>query len=193
MTRATSRTLAVLVLHPDQAFYQRELAARAGVPLRAVQRTIARLAKADLVTVDHRGSHVYYQIKASNPIYPELRGLITKTIGLVTPLADSLASLPGIMVAFIYGSFARGEAGQNSDVDLIVVGDVSFQDVVRRLHSAQETVSREINPTVYSPAEFRHKVAEGHHLVTSVLEEPKLFVVGGADDLARLAALGPPQ
>jgi predicted nucleotidyltransferase len=87
----------------------------------------------------------------------------------------------------VYGSFASGEDTAASDVDVMVVGDASFRTVSGRLQTAQGRLAREVNPTVYPPAEFRQKVAEGHHLVTAVVEGPKLFLIGDAGALERLA------
>jgi hypothetical protein len=71
----------------------------------------------------------------------------------------ALAPLAGqINVAFIYGSVATFKQRSGSDVDLMVVDDVSFGDVVSALRAARELLHREINPTVYSPAEFRSKL-----------------------------------
>ena len=121
--------------------------------------------------------------------YPELKSLIMKTAGMgdalrmaVMPLAER------IRVAFIYGSVARGGERRESDVDLFVVGDVTLAEVVKTLSPIQLTLNREINPTVYPVEEFRTKRAAGHHFITSVLEGAKVFLIGGEDDLARLAS-----
>lgn len=73
----------------------------------------------------------------------------------------------------MYGSIAKGKENQRSDVDVLVVGDVGFTEVVTALRSAQETLGREINPTVYSADEFRSKVAENNYFIRDVLDSPK--------------------
>jgi len=69
----------------------------------------------------------------------------------------------------------------------LIVGEATFAEIVSALHQAQSTINREINPTVYPPAEFRSKVAAGHHFLNAVLKEPVLFLVGDKRELARLA------
>ena len=104
-------------------------------------------------------------------------------------LREGLASLgKEVVVAFVFGSAARGELRPASDVDLLVVGNVPFQDVVGALAGAQERLGRDINPTVYPPTEFRTKLRAQHHFLTSILKEPRLFVVGGDDELGGLGA-----
>ena len=69
----------------------------------------------------------------------------------------------------------------------MVVGTVTFNDRVLALSEAQQRLAREVNPAVYPPAEFRRKVAEHHHFIRSVLDGPKVFVLGNQLDLERLA------
>jgi len=88
--------------------------------------------------------------------------------------------------AIIYGSVARGEEKADSDVDVIVVGDVTFNEVVAALGGAQELLGRELNPSVFPLQEFRRKLQEGHHFVTSVMTAPKLFLIGSERELKRL-------
>jgi uncharacterized protein len=91
------------------------------------------------------------------------------------PLADR------IHAAFVFGSAPRGELHAASDVDLMVVGDTSFGDVIKLIQGAEKRPGRDVNPTVYSVAEFRAKVSAKHHFLTTVLAEPKLFVLGDED------------
>ena len=105
-------------------------------------------------------------------------------------LRQALAPLRShINAAFIYGSVARLRPTSGSDVDLMVIGDASFGDIVSAMAAAQKTLSREINPTVYSPREFRSKLRARHHFLSSVLKGEKLFLLGNQDELARLGPI----
>jgi len=181
--------LSVLYGHADETFYLRQLVRVAGGGTGAVQRELKALAEAGIIRRIGKGRQVYYQANAQCAVYPELKSLIMKTAGMgdalrmaVMPLAER------IRVAFIYGSVARGGERRESDVDLFVVGDVTLAEVVKTLSPIQLTLNREINPTVYPVEEFRTKRAAGHHFITSVLEGAKVFLIGGEDDLARLAS-----
>lgn len=99
---------------------------------------------------------------------------------LLKPLAKRIA------VAFIYGSVARQEDTARSDVDVMVVGDVRFSDVVLALSGAQERLRREINPSAYSKAELRAKLKEKVAFVDRVMGGTKLFLIGNDDDLRQL-------
>jgi predicted nucleotidyltransferase len=181
--------LALFYGHPERAFYLREVVRTAGVGQGAVQRELAQLTAVGLLTRHRRGNQVYYQANPEAPIFAELRSLVVKTAGMAEVLREALAELAGrVTVAFVHGSLARGLDQADSDVDLVVVGDLSFGDVVAALHPAQDRLQRELNPTVYSPAEFREKLQEGHHFLTAIMTTPKIFLVGGEHELAGLGA-----
>jgi len=180
--------LSLLYGHADEAFYLRQIARLAGVGLGAVQREVKNLSKAGIILRTIQGRQVYFQANPECPVFKELKSLMVKTAGVGDVLRLALASIADhIIVAFIYGSFARGEEQRSSDVDVLVVGAVTFAQVVSALESAQETLGREVNPTVYPPSEFRSKLAASHHFLKTVLNEERIFLIGSEDELAKLA------
>jgi predicted nucleotidyltransferase len=180
--------LSLLYSHPDEAFYLRQLVRAAGVGLGGVQREVRRLSEAGIIRRMVRGRQVYYQANSQSPVFEELRSLVIKTAGVGDVLRAAMAPLmERINLAFIYGSVARGEERRGSDLDVLVVGDVTFTEITSALSRAQETLRRDINPTVYPPTEFRSKLAAGHHFIETVLKETKIFLIGDESELARLA------
>lgn len=178
----------LLYSHVDDAFYLREIVRAAGVGLGAVQRELKQLSDAGIIQRIVRGRQVYYQANPRCPVFAELKNLVVKTVGVGAALQAALAPLGGrINVAVIYGSIARSEEHRESDVDLLIVGKVTFTEIVSSLSEAQKTIGREINPTVYPPAEFRSKVAAGYHFLNAVLKGPLFFLIGDKHELARLA------
>jgi predicted nucleotidyltransferase len=181
--------LALLYGHPEEAYYLRQIVRATGLGLGAVQREVLRLSAAGIIRRSVRGRQVYYQANRECPVFPELKSLVVKTVGVGDVLRSALMSLADkIKVALIYGSIARGGERPGSDVDLLIVGGVSFHDVVSALSSAQKTLAREVNPTVYPPSEFRGKLAAGHHFLTSVMRQEKTFLIGDERELARLGS-----
>lgn len=181
--------LALLFTHTDEAFYLRQIVRTIGVGVGAAQRELKNLTDAGVITRTVRGNQVYYQANPACPVFAELKSLMIKTAGVADVLRASLAPLAGrIRAAFIYGSFADGRERRESDVDIVVVGEASFGDVVSTLADAQRALGREVNPTVYRPAEFRKKLKARNHFVKSVLGEPKIFLIGDHDELKRLAS-----
>ncbi len=181
------RVLGWLLGHPDEAYYLRELARHIGGAVGAIQRELELLTASGLVRREVRGKQVYFQANQNAAIFTELQSLFAKTVGLVDILRESLAPLADrIRTAFVFGSAARGELHASSDVDLLVVGDVSFGDVIAAIQGAEKRLGREVNPTVYSEREFRAKVLAKQHFVTAVLTEPKMLVFGQDAALTQL-------
>jgi predicted nucleotidyltransferase len=185
---ARGRLLALLLLHPDQAFHLRRIARRCAISPGTVHRELAQLVEAGLVTSEAEGNLVRYRANRASPVFPELALLLKKTVGLVDVLRDALTPLADrIHVAAVYGSVARGEERSDSDVDLLVVGDVRFVEVVQTLHPAQDTIGRELSPTVYTAAEFRKAYHATDGFLPRVIQDRLLFVLGTEDDLGKLA------
>lgn len=183
--------LSLLFLGSGARFYLREIAERTGLQIRAVQTEVTRLEASGLLLSQTEGNRKYFRANPDSPIYPELRSLLLKTVGLEAALRDHLQSASAeIAVAFMFGSIARGEDAPDSDVDLMVVGSIRGRELSRLLRPASESLGREINPLIIAPAEFKKRLAQEDHFLRSVLSEPKLFLVGGPDDLERLAAAG---
>ena len=179
------RVLAVLFGSPDRSFYANELIALARSGTGAVQRELASLLAAGLVTVRDQGNQKHYQANAASPVFAELRGLVLKTVGLADVLQAALAPLAGqITMAFVYGSVARREDTAASDVDVLIVSDaLGYAEVFGALESAAQTLGRAINPTLYTRAELARRRAQDNAFVTRVLDQPRIWLMGDEEVL----------
>lgn len=176
--------LAATFVQPDRSWYVSELARRLGVPSSSLQRELHDLTAAGILKSHRQGRMVYYQANAQSPLFSDLRGLLLKTVGLVDILADALRPLiPKISVAFVYGSIASGQERSDSDIDLMVIGDLSPVELAVPLRHARELLGREINPTVYSQVEFAKKRGAKDHFLTHILTKPRLLVLGSENEL----------
>ncbi|MGQ0569338.1 MAG: nucleotidyltransferase domain-containing protein [Armatimonadota bacterium] len=180
--------LKVFLLNPENAYYQRELAAAAGTGLFAVQHELARLERLGLVVKTPRGNRVYYRTARGHPAFEDLKRVVVKTFGLGDGLKDALTSLKArVHVAFVYGSYATGQEALESDIDLLLIGSLTSREAASLLGPIGREVGREFNAVVYSPDEFARKCREGQHFIAEVLKGPKTFLIGNQDELARLA------
>ena len=186
--RTRREVLALFYGRPERSFYLRQVIRSLGIGQGSVQRELARLAGAGLLLRTRVGSQVHYQANAASPVFSELKSLMVKSAGVGDVLREARAPLAEqTQVAFLYGSLARGGGGAESDVDVMVVGDASFGDVVSALQPAQEVIGREVNPSVYSAKEFSAKLRAKHHFLSSVMAAPKVFLAGSEHELKRLA------
>jgi predicted nucleotidyltransferase len=177
------KLLSALLLNSHQPMYAAELANHFGVRPSSLQRDLARFTAAGILKKSWSGNRTYFQANEECPVFPELRGLLIKTSGLVDVLHGELSRLASkIKVAVVYGSIASGTETSGSDIDLLIIGSVSMIELSPLLEQATRQLRRQINPTLYTLEEFTQK-ARRSHFVQSVLGKPLLFVIGMNGDL----------
>jgi len=180
--------LALLLLHPDESFYVREIGRLTGVPAGSLHRELKLLRDAGLLLRSLAGNQVRYQVDRACPIREELAGIFRKTAGLADVLREALAPIAGkIRVALVFGSVAQGKERATSDVDVLVVGSVSFAAVVEALSRAGERLRRDLNPVVMTKTAFETKLVGRDRFISRVAREPKIFLLGDAREFAKLA------
>ena len=178
------RVLGLLLLHPETSYHVREIARLTNTTAGTLHRELSKLAKAQILLRKISGNQVYYQANVSFLIFSELVSILRKTSGLTNALANALAPLEDkVEVAFIYGSIARGTENAESDVDIIIIGDISFKAAATALYSAQTIIGREINPRVYQRTEWQTLIATKNAFIKEILNKPKLFIKGTMNDI----------
>jgi DNA-binding transcriptional ArsR family regulator len=152
------RLLATLLLAPERTWTMNELSHTTGVPQPSVSREVARLRQAGVVRVEGSRNNRQVSAEVDSVIFPELQGLLLKTVGPKPVLETGLSDVAGIESAFIYGSWARryeGEAGAPpGDIDLLVVGTPKVDAVYDVTERASAQFGREVNPTVLTKSEW---------------------------------------
>lgn len=173
--------LARLFLEPQRDFRLRELARLTGISAGSVLHELKQLQAADLVRRTEERNLVTYRANPASPVFEELRGIVEKTSGIDGMVREALSGAGRkIRLALIYGSVAKGTNRASSDVDVLVVGDIAFEPLVRLLQPVEERIGREISPRLYSTAEFRAKRSSDRFL-KSVLSGPVTVLIGELD------------
>jgi predicted nucleotidyltransferase len=180
--------LSLLYGHTDESFHLRKIRRLTGLLPGAAQRELKSLSEAGIILRTARDNQVLFQANSRCPIFTELRNIIMKTVGMADVLRDALLPfVPAIRVAGIFGSIAQGRENKESDVDLLIIGEVSFGAVIEKLNPVQTLLNREVNPVVMSVDEFKRRRVEKEHFITAVLEKPLIPVVG---DIREFVGLG---
>jgi len=187
-SQSKQRILGLLFLHPERQFYLREIMRLTGVSQGTLHRELKPLVRDGILVSEKRGNQVFYSVNKDNPIYGELRGIVIKTFGIVDVLRTALKPLAKkIKFAFLYGSVASSEETARSDIDLMIIGKLTFLEASVAISKAEEMLGRTVNPTIYPIEEFRRKLKSNNHFVNSVINTSLIFLIGEQDDLRKLA------
>ena len=183
MPAARVKVLAFLLLNTSEEYHLREIARRAGVPLKAAQRELALLEQIALIERHRRGRQVFVSVQTSHPLFQDLRSLLLKSEGLSIPLRQTLEAIGSVEAAVVYGSVASRTDTGRSDIDLLVVGspdELAFHEAVSEL---EEVLGRPINYTLLSHKELRARLRRRDPFLTRVLTGDLIPVIGdvGAD------------
>ncbi len=166
----------------------REIGRQAGLAMPTVRRDLEKLARLDLVNARRDSNRLYYSANLDHPLFPDIKNLVLKTVGLVDILRECLKKTEDVRVAFVFGSVASGETTAGSDVDLLIVGRLGLREATMVFSGVAEQIGRELNPYVLTEEEFRKRKKDHDHFLIRVSESPKLFIIGSERELSRFGA-----
>jgi len=180
--------LNLLFSNPEKEYYYREIVVKIGIKQRGtIARELNNLERCGHVRKRVSGNRTYYTINTGNPIYPELKSIWMKTVGIFAQLEERLELLKRkIDYAFVYGSFASGSEGVESDIDLMIIGKVRSTEVSKQLSDLGVDLGREINYSVFPVEEVIERLKKGDHFWTRLSEEEKIFLIGDANEFGGL-------
>jgi predicted nucleotidyltransferase len=182
-SRIRAKILGWLFTHPEESFFVRQIALILKEDPTNVSREMAKLEELGILRSKRNGNLKHFQANQECPFFEELKGLVLKTTGVAGRIRASLDKLAGIEYAFIYGSYAKGEEKADSDVDLLIIGDVDMDRLDSNLGKLEKTLGREINYVLYSMEEFKSKKKAKDGFLMDVLRGKKIMLVGAENGL----------
>ncbi|MDP2142186.1 MAG: nucleotidyltransferase domain-containing protein [Gammaproteobacteria bacterium] len=181
-TTTQQQVLTLLYGSPHRSFYTKEILRLTGMGVATIKRELDRMLAAGILTMTPIGNQHHYQANPQCPIYTDLVNIVSKTLGVVAILRQALVPMSeAIDWAFVYGSVARGRESSASDVDVLIIGEVAFAEVVAALYPVQGVLGREVNPKLYSRQEWKKKVAADDAFIEELLSKPRMDVIGSAN------------
>ena len=169
--------------NPDQEYYLRELERILRTPVSMIRKELTRLEEDGLFLSRKKGNLTFYLLDQSYPLFDELKSIVFKTIGIQGLLREIFGRMRGIEVAFIYGSFAKHEETGSSDIDLLIIGKIDENRLLREINRLEKVLKREINYSIFRRDEFKHKMKDKDPFITDLVKNPKIFLVGDPNDL----------
>ncbi len=181
-----AKALRRLILSGAQEVGERILAREERLPLGALRRELSRLGGAGLVRTRLSRRRRFYRANTAHPYYPELKALFLKASFFEGKFRQLEEAKTRIRVAFIFGSIARAEEDEQSDIDLAIVGTLPPREVLEVLQPSMELAGRELNTVTYSPEEFMAKCREEGGFIERIVKSPKIFLIGSERELTAI-------
>ena len=170
--------LRILSLNPDSKYNINELSRMTAFSPRGVERELKNLLNGGILKMEVSGNQHRYQLDSLCPIYPEIKNLIVKTVGIADIIKQALEPIASdIEHAFIYGSFATGEYRNDSDVDLFLVTGINGLKLAELLGNLQNSLGRSINISQFTSEEYRKRMAQKDHFLTRVIEGSRIEII----------------
>ena len=177
-TPTLQKVLGATLFHPDRSFTLRELLRLADSGRGSAQKQIERLINSGVLLEDERrGSQRSIRVNTEFIFYAELRSIARKSFSVVEPLKEALAPFASnISSAFVFGSIAKSTDSAKSDIDLIVIGQVSLPELSDALYEAETKLMRPVNFSLYEPEEWTNLV-ESDTVIAQIANGVTLKVV----------------
>ncbi len=182
-SKARRALVALFFTNPDQEYFLRQLERLSGIFAGNLQKELIKMETAGLLGSRRLGKLKLYKLNTGHPLYPELKSVVAKTVGIEEMIRAELSKLKGIKASCIYGSFARAQEQAASDIDLLILGDVEEKPLIRAVKSLEGRLQREINYTLYCPADWQKRKEAKDSFVMEVLRQPIIALLGEPDAL----------
>jgi predicted nucleotidyltransferase len=180
-SRVRAKILSELFQSPGEPRNAHELAQSMGEHYSAVWKELVKLEKIGILSSRPHGNSKEYQINPQCPIVNELRSIVIKTEGVGKVIKSTLKELNTVQEAFIFGSYASGEADERSDIDLMIIGDVDLEKLSPTISKLEKEINRPINYVIYSNEDWNNKEKEKDSFWVNVNESPKINIIGSTN------------
>jgi len=186
-SKTRQKVLGLFFTNPKSRYYVRQLQSMFQVSVGSLHRELKHLEEIGILKSERQGNLKYYSINTDYPLFNELKGIVSKTIGAEGSLREIIKDIFGISIAFIYGSFASGKETERSDIDLFLIGEFDEDLLNKKLRSLEQYLAREITYTSMKKSEFKEEKQKKFKFLRTLLNEPKLFLIGDENELQRLS------
>ena len=177
-SKARQRLLAYYFTNSAARLHLRDLAERLSIDPSNLSKELGRLEREGLFRSEVSGHQKYFQLNREYPLFDEVRSIVSKTIGAVPLIAQSLKKIEGIEEAYLYGSFARNQQDAASDIDVLVIGNPKGEALAEAMQKLERQLGREVNYTVLTRKEFDSRRTRKDAFLENVWHNKRVSLIG---------------
>jgi predicted nucleotidyltransferase len=185
-SKARASLLTFFCLNPGKQFYVREIERLTNLSYISVSNELKNLQEFGLLKSKFKGNQKNFWIDEHFVLYEELQKIILKTEGVTKTIMDTFSSLKNVDFLFIYGSFASGKANVQSDLDVFIVGNASYDEVIDIIVKNEKETGRQINFTMYKQEDLLSRIKNQDSFIMNVVNEPKIMLIGSENEFKAL-------
>jgi predicted nucleotidyltransferase len=184
-SRTRSKLLELFLSKPHLEIHLREISRRIDENINSTRRELNHLVELSLLISRKDGNQRYFKMNMEHPIYPELKNIYLKTVGIGNVIRDKIIDneIGEIQFCFIYGSYARNAETFDSDIDLFVVGSVDENKIIPIINNLEKQFNREINYVLYTVTEFKNRKKKKDRFMMNVLNDDIIMLYGDENEL----------
>lgn len=178
--------LNLMFQNPKQEYYLSEISKILGKTRGNYKKSLDSLVESNILIEEKKGPLRYFKLNEGHFLYTEIKGILSKTMGIEFNLKKMIDTIKGIQFAFVYGSIAKNSESNGSDVDLIIVSDsINRDSLVDEIYKYQDILKRDINYKIFTKDEFLNKVENKNSFILNILNEPHINLKGNINDINR--------
>jgi predicted nucleotidyltransferase len=177
-SKARQRLLAYYFANPMARLHLRDLAKRLNIDPSNLSKELGRLEREGLFRSDVSGRQKYFQLNREYPLFAEVRGIVSKTIGASSLITQSLKKIKGIEEAYLYGSFASNQQDAASDIDVLVIGTPRDEVLAEEMRKIERQLGREVSYTVLTRREFDSRRTRKDAFLENVWHNKRVPLIG---------------
>jgi predicted nucleotidyltransferase len=185
-SKARVSLLTLFCLNPGKQFYVREIERKTNLSYISVSNELKNLQEFGLLKSKFNGNQKNFWIDEHFVLYEDLQKIILKTEGVTKTIMDTFSSLKNVDFLFIYGSFASGKANVQSDLDLFIVGNASYEELIDIIVKNEKEIGRPINFTIYKQEDLVTRIKNQDSFILNVVKEPKIMLIGDENEFKAL-------
>lgn len=186
LTKNRAALLRLFLTNPEQAFYMQEIGRILNKKPGNFQRTINKMVEEGILVSEYSANVRYFKANKDYLLYRELKSIVFKTVGVIGSVKEILNKIGAVRFSFIYGSYARGKEKYLSDIDLVVVGWVDEDKLIKELDRLEGFLKREINYKLYTSNDFKKAIKQKEPFLLEILKDKKIMIIGDESELREI-------
>lgn len=186
LSKNKAEILRLFFTNPEQSFYLQEIGRIIGKKPGNFQSTINNMEKEGLLTSEYKANARYFKVNKEYPLYQELKSIVFKTVGVLGSIRNILNKVGKVDYSFIYGSYAKAKENYLSDIDLVVIGNLDENKLIKEFDRLEERLKREINYKLYTPREFKKEIGQKEPFLLEILKDKKIILKGEENELRKI-------